>query len=139
MDRIVLTDHADMHALLQAADAAGRALPPAWPLQATVAVNPFLGQSHLPFAETAALIGRLTGKDIAPPRRWFAERIRKGAIREVDLSEALNQHPVPGIETAAALAAAAGQDRPAPQQLPDIASLAAGNSGLDWPRRTATM
>lgn len=134
MDRIVLTDHADMHALLQAADAAGRALPPAWPLQATVAVNPFLGQSHLPFAETAALIGRLTGKDIAPPRSWFAERIRRGAIREVDLSEALKQHPVPGIETAAALAAAAGQERPSPQQLPDIASLAAGNSGLDWPR-----
>lgn len=134
MDRIVLPDHADMNALWQAADGAGRALPPAWPLQATVAVNPFLGQAHLSFAETAVLIARLTGKDIAPPRAWFAGRLRDGLITDRDLADALKHNPVPGIETVAALAAAAGEDRPPAKRIPDIASLAARTSGLDCSR-----
>ena len=40
-------------AVLRAAEAAVRALPPAWPLDATVAVNPFLGQTDETLAQVA--------------------------------------------------------------------------------------
>ena len=40
--------------LLKAADTAARAIPPAFPLSATVAVNPFLGQTGEDLATTAA-------------------------------------------------------------------------------------
>jgi len=38
-------------ALFAAADAAGRMIPPVWPLASSVAVNPFLGQTGETLAE----------------------------------------------------------------------------------------
>ena len=40
--------------LISAADAAGRAIPPLWPLASSVAVNPFLGQTDRSLSEVAA-------------------------------------------------------------------------------------
>lgn len=134
MDRFVVPEYSEVNLLLQAADAAGRAIPPLWPLQATVAVNPFLGQSHLSFAEAAALVGRLTGKEIAPARAWFANRIAQGLIEADDLEQALLANPVVGLDKAGDLAAVAERMRPLPARIPDIATLAAEASGLDWPR-----
>ena len=55
----MLMNHADIaparfSAVLDAAEAAARAIPPAFPLDATVAVNPFLGQTGEDLASTAA-------------------------------------------------------------------------------------
>ena len=123
-----------IHKLWQLADRSGRAIAPAWPLNATVAVNPFLGQSDMPFPETAELIGRLTGVDIAPPRAWFATRIADGLITDRDLAAALAQNPVPGLHTPAELAAAAQSDKQPLSAIADVARLAAVASGIDWPR-----
>lgn len=134
MDRILLPEQTEGNALWQAAEAAGRALPPLWPLQATVAVNPFLGQSHLRFPEAAELIGRLMGTDIAPPRAWFAQRIDSGLIGTVDLEQSLRHNALEGIVTVNALVAAARSERPLPVRIPDLATLAADLDGHDWPR-----
>ncbi len=127
-------DLTDAERLWQAADRAGRAIPPAWPLHATVAVNPFLGQSHLTLAETAELLGRLSGADLSPPRSWFARRIEAGLITAGDLASALERHPVPGLKDGAALSAASRAEKTLPDPIPDVASLAARASGIDWPR-----
>jgi uncharacterized protein len=47
--------------LLKAAEAAARAIPPAFPLAATVAVNPFLGQTGEDLATAAARLARVAG------------------------------------------------------------------------------
>ena len=47
--------------ILTAAEAAGRAIPPAFPLDATVAVNPFLGQTGEDLATAAARLARPGG------------------------------------------------------------------------------
>lgn len=134
MNQLATFDLTTQQKLLQAADNAGRAIPPAWALQATVAVNPFLGQSNLTLAETAELIGRLTGADLAPPREWFANRIRRGLVTMHDLALALERKPVHGIRSAEQLAAAASDEKTPPERIPDIAMLAARASGIDWPR-----
>ncbi|MBB4065380.1 YbcC family protein [Gellertiella hungarica] len=134
MNQLPHFDLSDAHRLWQAADGAGRAIPPAWPLQATVAVNPFLGQSQLTLAETAELLGRLSGTDLAPPRDWFARRIESGLITGDDLATALQRIPVPGLKAPAELAAAALREKTLPDVIPDVASLAARASGIDWPR-----
>lgn len=43
------------------AEAAARAIPPAFPLDATVAVNPFLGQTHEDLAQASARLGGSPG------------------------------------------------------------------------------
>lgn len=71
------------------ADAAARAIPPAWPLASSVAVNPYLGQSGLDLAHTAALLARVSEADMTMPRSWYRERIASGAITDDDLGAAL--------------------------------------------------
>ena len=58
-----------------AAQRAGHAVPPAFPLDASVAVNPFLGQTGERLETTAARLGRVAGISLAPPRPWMTEQI----------------------------------------------------------------
>ncbi|CAN0601528.1 unnamed protein product, partial [Ectocarpus sp. 12 AP-2014] len=69
---------------LQAADQAVRAIPPVWPLASSVAVNPYLGQSHMSLAETGALLARVSGVVMTMPREWYGEKISKGEITDAD-------------------------------------------------------
>jgi uncharacterized protein YbcC (UPF0753/DUF2309 family) len=125
----------DLDRLFASADAAARAIPPAWPLAASVAVNPFLGQADRSLADTAALLARVAGARITMPRAWYRARIASGAIRDVDLAAAIDaaaagDSPPP---TLARLRAAVAVDTPAPAALPTVADLAARVSGIDWP------
>ncbi len=120
--------------LLSAAEAAARAIPPAFPLEATVAVNPFLGQTGADLATTAARLGRVAGARLTLPRAAFSDRIVAGEIEDADLEAALAACASP-LRPAdlAALKAAAEQDVPAPKALPTIADLAAEAQGIAWP------
>jgi hypothetical protein len=75
--------------ILLAVDAAVAAIPPAWPLSATVAVNPFLGQADLNLAQTGARLGRLAGVRLTLPRSWFRSAWQRGQITRGDLEEVL--------------------------------------------------
>lgn len=125
---------AAMPALDAALDRALKHIPPAWPLAATVAVNPFLGQSGENLAMAAARLRRVGGLRATMPRDWFAQRIATGAITEGDLAAALAAAPAAQrpADLAALRAALAAPEAP-PQALPTVADLVAEATGTDWP------
>lgn len=124
--------HAPLVVAAMAARAA-RALPPAWPLAASVAVNPFLGQAGESLAKTGARLARVAGVAVTMPRSWYRGKLANGELRDEDLLAAWEQAP-PESRPAdlAALKAALARDIPRPQAEPSIAELAAGASGIDW-------
>ena len=79
--------------LVAVSDAAVRAIPPLWPLAATVAVNPFLGQTGQSLGQVGALLGRVAGTPVTMPRAWFAARLEDGMIEAADLDAALAAAP----------------------------------------------
>ena len=120
--------------LLAATDRAARAIPPAWPLASSVAVNPFLGQANEELATVAARLARVAGAAVTMPRSWYLDRIASGAIGTADLEGARatctwphRPADVRALKTAAALHEVAA----AP--LATVADLAAQVSGVDWP------
>jgi uncharacterized protein YbcC (UPF0753/DUF2309 family) len=116
------------------ADRAARAIPPVWPLTASVAVNPFLGQAGETLAMAGARLARVAGASVTMPRSWYQTRIATGAISNEDLLAAWTRAPA-NVRPAdlAALKEAAARDAPRPEALPTIADLAAETSGIDWP------
>jgi len=122
--------------ILEAAERAARAIPPAFPLDATVAVNPFLGQTHEDLATASARLGRVAGVRVTGTGADYAAAMREGRIGEDDLAEALAAAPSPlkPADTAALRHAAERLgDGPEPSALPTIADLAAQATGIDWP------
>ena len=77
-------------AVASAAEVAAQAIPPAWPLASSVAVNPFLGQIEEGLAQTGAQLARVAGCRVTMPRSWYAVRIASGEISDADLSAALS-------------------------------------------------
>ncbi len=137
----MLMNHADIaparfSAVLEAAEAAGRAIPPAFPLDATVAVNPFLGQTGEDLATAAARLARVAGVRVTRTGAEYSEAIASGAISESDLADALaaSASPLKPADTAMlrSIAARTGTG-PAPRALPTVADLAAQATGIDWP------
>ena len=120
--------------LLKAAESAARAIPPAFPLSATVAVNPFLGQTGEDLATTAARLSRVAGVAIIRPRSEFAAEVAAGRITDDDLAAALLACPSP-LKPAdlALLKAKLAVSAPTPSALPTVADLAATATGTDWP------
>ncbi len=114
------------------AEAAGRAIPPLWPLSSSVAVNPFLGQTEQTLPEVAALLGRVAGTPVTMPRDWYQAKISDGTINDADLTAALAQYPAAATDIDA-LKAAAGKASAVANALPTVADLAAEVSGIDWP------
>lgn len=120
--------------ILEAGEAAARAIPPAFPLDATVAVNPFLGQVGENLAEASARLSRTAGASLTRPRPSYGSDIASGRITDEDLAAALKASKAEmKPESFAQLKAFAQEDRPAPMAAPTIADLAASVSGIDWP------
>jgi hypothetical protein len=123
-------------AVLEAAEGAARALPPAFPLDATVAVNPFLGQTGEDLATAAARLARVAGVRVTRTGAEYAAAIADGRIGGDDLADALAACGSPDKPAdIAGLRAAAARigDSPAPRPLPTVADLAAEATGIDWP------
>ncbi|MCU0912589.1 MAG: DUF2309 domain-containing protein, partial [Rhodobacteraceae bacterium] len=120
--------------ILKSAEAAARAIPPAFPLDGTVAVNAFLGQADEDMAQAAARLGRVAGVRLTQDRAAYAGQIAAGRITEADLQAALGSSgsPLKPANTSA-LMARLSQAAPAPAALPTVAELATGASGTDWP------
>ena len=134
LDTMNAHDDIDHIAIADAADQAARAIPPAWPLASSVAVNPFLGQTDQTLAGTGALLNRATGASITMPRPWYREKIAAGEISEGDLEAARAAATEPGAPASLAeLKRALAQDGSAPAAVPTVADLAADASGIDWP------
>ncbi|MEM6375744.1 MAG: DUF2309 domain-containing protein [Pseudomonadota bacterium] len=122
--------------MLKAAEAAARAIPPAFPLDATVAVNPFLGQTGEDLATASARLGRVAGISLTQSRRDYAEAIREGRITDDDLGDALaacTSRLKPQDLGALRVAAYTTGTGRVQEPLPTIADLAAEATGIDWP------
>ena len=117
-----------------AADSAGRQIPPLWPLNSSVAVNPFLGSTGEPLWAAAAQLARARGVAVTMPRGWYRDRVASGSITDEDLRDALADAPA-GLRPAdlAALKAASESEAPQVRAVPTVASLCAEASGIDWP------
>lgn len=127
-------DPAGTAGVLEAVEAAARAIPPAFPLSATVAVNPFLGQTGEDLATAAARLARVAGVAVTRPRAEIAAEVAAGRITDDDLAGALLACTSP-LKPAdfALLKARLARVAPAPTALPTIAELAAAATGTDWP------
>ena len=120
--------------ILDAGMRAIRAVPPAFPLEATVAVNPFLGQTGQDFATASARLARCAGVSLTQARQSYQANIVSGGIRDEDLLAALQASPAAGKpDSLAQLKEMASKERPLPRPVPTIVDLAAELSGIDWP------
>ncbi len=127
---------ARMSEVLTAAEAAARAVPPAFPLDATVAVNPFLGQTGEDLATASARLSRVAGTRITQSGAAYAAAIQEGRIEDGDLegalaasTSALKHSSIAALK----LAASALGEGTVAAALPTIADLAAKATGIDWP------
>lgn len=75
---------------LEAALRACRRIPPAWPLQATVAVNPYLGFAEQGLAQLAARMERIGGPRPLMPSEWYRDRLASGDVTDGDIAAALS-------------------------------------------------
>jgi uncharacterized protein YbcC (UPF0753/DUF2309 family) len=119
--------------LLTAAEKAVHAIPPAFPLAATVAVNPFLGQSSEDLATPASRLARVAGIHLTPEREWFERQLASGEVTDADLAAALAASTSP-LKPATVTKL---RDRLAKRvsdavALPTIAALASEATGTDW-------
>ncbi len=115
--------------LFSCADAALRQIPPAFPLEATVAVNPWVGQIGEDRTCAAARMARVGGADIFLPRHLVAAMIDAGQVTTQDLAAAAAAHGL----SPDAVSNAAGTAPPSRAPLPTLAELSQAQHGLDWP------
>ena len=114
--------------LVSLADGAIRQIPPAFPLTATVAVNPFLGQSGEDRATAAARLARAGGLRLARDRSEIAGMLADGRITDEDLAAAAAATDL----DPATLRAAASETAPPTEPLPTVADLLARATGTAW-------
>ncbi len=120
--------------ILTAAERAGGFIPPAWPLAATVAVNPFLGHTHENLSHVSARLGRIAACPMTMPRKWYRDHIAARRIEDADLANALaDAHDTTAPTSLDALKAALAHDPAPTSPLPTLAVLAAESGGMDWP------
>ncbi len=82
----------DVHeTLLDAARAACDRMPPLWPLQSFVAVNPFVGLADRPFVEACELVRRVAPGGMQMGPGFYRDRHAAGEITGEDLDAALAQ------------------------------------------------
>ncbi|TYC63462.1 DUF2309 domain-containing protein [Rhodobacterales bacterium] len=121
-------------AIMDAGKRAIRAVPPAFPLDATVAVNPFLGQTGQDFTSAGIRLLRSAGVSLTMTGSHYEAEIAAGRITDEDLAAALETSSAakkPGrLEQLKELAK---HECPMPKAAPTVADLAAAISGIDWP------
>lgn len=72
-------------------DEACRRIPPLWPLQHFVAVNPFLGLTEMAFADASRLLNRVAHRAPLMDAEYYLNQIRKRSINADDIRAALAQ------------------------------------------------
>ncbi len=85
------TDSLQQVDVLHNAREASRRIPPLWPLQGFVAVNPFLGMADAPFSAVCERMHRITHRSMLMPRPFYFDAFCSGRITPSDLAEALRR------------------------------------------------
>ena len=66
-------------------------VPPLWPLQSFVAVNPFVGLTGKPFPEVCGLMRRITHESMLMSVDYFRQQVARGRITTQDLTTAIQR------------------------------------------------
>lgn len=74
-----------------AIEAACRRIAPVWPLDAFVAVNPYLGFVDWPFEQAAHDQRRLLGRRMFMDRAWYRDQLAAGRLDDTDLEAAIER------------------------------------------------
>lgn len=126
--------------LKRAITQACRRIPPLWPLQHFVAVNPFLGLTELDFNEACTTMHRVAHGDMLMSARFYADQLGKGRINEADLNQAIGLSETAALTdpTAAGCKVAldlmcAGEDKTSSAGLlPTFADFVDEDQGTTW-------
>tara|TARA_R110002020_G_scaffold309301_1_gene525111 strand:- start:260518 stop:262926 length:2409 start_codon:yes stop_codon:yes gene_type:complete len=130
---MIQTPFTEKKMIERAREQAIKAIPPLWPLTNSVAVNPFLGQSHLPFSDAAAMLARISGNRLTLSRTWYLDKINSGHITDQDLKAAMQEPAHAGSAvTRSELARDTSAFKANEHMRATLASLATKQSGLGW-------
>ncbi len=135
MAQPVTTQNLMSPALQDAIEAAIRLIPPAWPLEATVAVNPYLGHAGESLTETGAKLARAGGIPVTLPRTWYLAHVATGAITAGDIEQALEHAGRPAGLTSEKIVSLQPADSNAQTPLPTVADLVSTTSGTNWAQK----
>lgn len=81
--------------IIDAVEAACRAIAPTWPLDRFIAVNPYWNWVHRPFDASARELGRLAGSRMWMPRSFYQDAWRKGQLTRAHLALAVQEAGAP--------------------------------------------
>lgn len=84
----------------RARDAACQAIAPTWPLDRSVAVNPFWELRGLPFHEVAARLGERSGATLLPGAEHLAPLVEQGRLTDEHLARAAAELDLPAPTSA---------------------------------------
>ena len=76
-------------ALKEAAERACARIAPTWPLDRSIAVNPFWSLTDKPLPHVAGELASLSGARLLMPRRWYADEWRERRLRPEHVREAI--------------------------------------------------
>jgi len=118
--------------IMAGAKTAASHIPPLWALDATVAVNPYVGQAGEPVQMAAARLARVAGVRTVATRSHFKAKFDAQDLSVADLEAGLAEVPelTASVED---LIEAMSKDVATPEILPTIADLAEEVSGINWP------
>ncbi|MEN8658559.1 MAG: DUF2309 domain-containing protein [Marivita sp.] len=118
--------------IMAGAKNAAAQIPPLWSLEATVAVNPYVGQAGEPLQMAAARLARVAGVRTVPERAHFKAKFTAGELSVADLEAGLAE--VPELSASVDdLIVAMDKTVAAPETLPTLADLAEEVSDINWP------
>jgi uncharacterized protein YbcC (UPF0753/DUF2309 family) len=118
--------------IMAGAKTAASHIPPLWALDATVAVNPYVGQAGELLQMAAARLARVAGVRTVAERAHFKAKFDAHELSVADLEAGLAE--VPDLKASVEdLIVAMSKDVPAPKTLPTIADLAEEVSDINWP------
>ncbi len=118
--------------IMAGAKTAASHIPPLWALDATVAVNPYVGQAGETLQMAAARLERVAGVRSVADRAHFKAKFDAHELSIGDLEAGLAEVPELTLSVDD-LIAAMSQDVAAPVALPTIADLAEEVSDINWP------
>ncbi|MGJ8606125.1 MAG: YbcC family protein [Marivita sp.] len=107
-------------------------IPPLWSLEATVAVNPYVGQAGEPLHMAAARLARVAGVRTVAERAHFKAKFAAHDLSVADLEAGLAE-VADLVATVEDLIAAMDKTVAAPETLPTLADLAEEVSDINWP------
>ncbi len=118
----------------EALQEATRQIAPVWPLKHFVAVNPYLGQTDMPFEEAAERLAAVGGIQMSLPVDFYVQKIEAGIISRTHLNAAFEHFDLNPENTGKWIADLASLDSDSNPVVLSYADIATEQSGQDWNR-----